>query len=86
MWHFSVPLLSCTSIPRDEPGTNCSKEPYQRQGLVLVLALFYIVTGDLKEGIERTFHKFADVTRLGGSVPLPESRKALQRGLDRLGC
>ncbi|GAB0207547.1 hypothetical protein GRJ2_003220400 [Grus japonensis] len=43
-----------------------------------------MLINDLVDGIECTFNKFGEDTKLGGVVDVPEGHAVIQRDLDRL--
>jgi len=54
------------------------------QGLVLGLVLFNIFVGDIDSGIECILSKFADNTKVSGTVDMLEGRDAIQIDLNGL--
>ena len=66
-------------------GLKADKSPLCIPGYsVLGPQLFTIYINDLNEGIECNISKFADDTKLGGSVRCEEDARRLQGDLDRL--
>jgi len=82
------PLLFCDSVIQSVVvnGSISKQKPVTSgipQGLVLGLELFNIFVGNTDSGIECTFSKFPDDTKLCGAIDTLQEKDAIERDLDR---